>query len=285
MLYSLQRWWSRFGRQVLLASIVLGICLVIRQTKGVVIYELFALISKPFNLASRPPAWERDAEQLQLETLLLELDQQNRRLRELIGEVDPTSKQRVAARIIARSADNWWQQVTISRGSSSGIVEGSAVLATGGLVGRVTKVTPNTSQVLLLSDTKIRIGVKVVRSRDQGLIRGIADNRVKIRFFKKDPDVKQGDVIVTSSDSTQFPPGLAVGTVQSYDPKTQPLPEAIVQLNALLSQLEWVSVIPLDRPGQPLTPAAKILAPAPDSPPAAKPSPSPEASRLEAEAR
>jgi rod shape-determining protein MreC len=276
MLYSLQRWWVRYGRQVLLAALVLGICLGIRQTKGAVLYEMFALISKPFNLANKPPEWERDADRLQLETSLLELDQQNRRLRQLIGEKDLTSKQRIIARIIARSADNWWQEVTISRGSSSGIVEGSAVLASGGLVGRVSKVTPNTSQVLLLSDTKTRIGVKVVSSRDQGLIRGIADNRVKVRFFKKDPTVKPGDVIVTSSNSTQFPAGLPIGTVQSYEPKAQPLPEAIIQLNAQISQLEWVSVIPLVAPGQPLIsvgadePSPK---PAPANPALATPKP------------
>jgi rod shape-determining protein MreC len=279
MLYSLQRWWVRYGRQVLLATFVLGICLGIRYTRGAVLYELFALISKPFHLINKQPEWERDADRLQLETSLLELDQQNRRLRQLIGEKDLTAKQRIVARIIARSADNWWQEVTISRGSSSGIVEGSAVLASGGLVGRVSKVTPNTSQVLLLSDTKTRIGVKVVASRDQGLIRGIADNRVKVRFFKKDPAVKPGDVIVTSSNSTQFPAGLPIGTVQSYEAKAQPLPEAIIQLNAQISQLEWVSVIPLNSPGQPLIPFGEagtpgpIAEPAPASP-AASPIPS-----------
>ncbi len=280
MLYSLQRWWVRYGHQVLLATLVLGICLGIRNTKGAVLYELFAWVSKPFHLANKQPGWERDADRLQLETSLLELDQQNRRLRQLIGEKDLTAKDRVVARIIARSADNWWQEVTISRGSSSGIVAGSAVLASGGLVGRVSQVTPNTSQVLLLSDTKTRIGIKVVASRDQGLIRGIADNRVKVRFFKKDPIVKPGDVIVTSSNSTQFPAGLPIGTVQSYEPKAQPLPEAIVQLNAQISQLEWVSVIPLDSPGQPLPPfgataAPKTASPVPVSPAIAPPNPGP----------
>jgi rod shape-determining protein MreC len=272
MLYSLQRWWVRYGSQVLLATLVLAICLAIRQTKGAVLYELFSWVSKPFHLASKQPEWERDADRLQLETSLIELDQQNRRLRQLIGEKDITSQKRVAARIIARSADNWWQEVTISRGSSSGIVEGSAVLASGGLVGRVSNVTPNTSQVLLLSDTKTRIGVKVSTSGDQGLIRGIADNRVKIRFFKKDPGVKPGDVIVTSSNSTQFPAGLPIGTVQSYEPKSQPLPEAIIQLNAQISQLEWVSVIPLNTPGQPLLPYG-AASPIADPPSPAIPSP------------
>jgi rod shape-determining protein MreC len=293
MLYSLQRWWSRSGRQVLLAAIVLGLCLAIRHSKGAVLYELFAVITKPFNLASRPTVWERDADQRQLETLILELDQQNRRLRDLIGETERTSPRRVTARIIARSADNWWQEVTISQGSNSGIVEGSAVLATGkfvgqapkgstiaanlstsGLVGRVIKVTPNTSQVLLLSDPKTRIGVKISRIREQGLIRGIADNRVKVRFFKRDPDVKPGDVVVTSSNSTQFPEGLPIGTVQSYEPRAQPLPEAIVQLHAVISQLEWVSVIPLDKANgtpSPAQPNAAVTQPSVATPKAEGP--------------
>jgi hypothetical protein len=69
---------------------------------------------------------------------------------------------------------------------------------------------------------------------------------------------------------------LPIGTVQSYEPKAQPLPEAIIQLNAQISQLEWVSVIPLVAPGQPLTsvgadePSPK---PAPANPAPANPAP------------
>jgi len=80
------------------------------------------------------------------------LRSQNQKLKELLGYTAPQTPQGIAAPVVGRSADHWWQQVTLGRGTQAGIQVGLIVTAPGGLVGRVISVTPNTSRVLLISD-------------------------------------------------------------------------------------------------------------------------------------
>ena len=148
------------------------------------------------------------------------------------------------APVIGRSADHWWQQLILGRGQQDGIKVGAIVSGEGGLVGRVVQVTPNTSRVLLISDPTSQLGVTVSRSRNMGYIRGQSANRVIMEFFDKVPDVRPGDVISTSSYSQLFPPGLAVGVVESVNLNRSPAPEAVVELSAPISSLEWVVVSP-----------------------------------------
>ncbi len=114
----------------------------------------------------------------------------------------------------------------------------------GGLVGRVVSVTPNSSRVLLLSDATSRVGATVSRSRSMGFMRGQGSNRAVLQFFDKVPDVRRGDVVSTSPVSQLFPPGLPLGRVESVNLDKSPAPEAVIELTAPVSYLEWVIVYP-----------------------------------------
>ena len=59
-----------------------------------------------------------------------------------------------------------------------------------------------------------------------GVIRGQTNNRVVMEFFDKFPDVKAGDVVVTSSYSRLFPKDIAVGRVESIDLTKSPAPRS-----------------------------------------------------------
>jgi rod shape-determining protein MreC len=115
-------------------------------------------------------------------------------------------------------------------------------VAPGGLIGRVINVTPNTSKVMLLSDPMSRIGITISRSRNMGFLKGKAIKQGVMEFFESDPNVKVGDVVVTSAYSQIVPPGIPVGKVVSVDMNKSPAPEAILEFFAPISSLEWVIV-------------------------------------------
>jgi len=75
-----------------------------------------------------------------------------------------------------------------------------------------------------------------------GYVRGQGANRVIMEFFDKVPDVRPGDVITTSSISRRFPAGLPIGTVESVNLNKSPAPEAVIELSAPISHLEWVMI-------------------------------------------
>jgi rod shape-determining protein MreC len=217
---------------------------VIRHTQGALVFEIYRLLTRPFIGEPIQLTSTENARVKELEQRLAEMESQNRQLQQLLGYVAKQPNKGITAPVIGRSADQWWQQVVLGRGSSDGIKPGYIVSGIGGLVGRVTEVTPNTSRVLLISDPNSRVGVTVSRSRNMGYIRGQSANRVIMVFVDKVPDVRQGDVITTSALSRLFPAGLPVGRVESINFNKSPAPEAVIELSAPISYLEWVMVAP-----------------------------------------
>lgn len=246
-MYTLRRWWDRHRLQIILAILTLGTGWFIRETQGTFILELYKSITFPFNLGSPPQERLENARVRELEQRLVELENQNLKLKELLNyvETQPIQKQKgVAAPIIGRSADHWWQQLTLGRGSKDGVKEGFIVMAPGGVIGRVVSVTPHTSRVLLITDPSSKVGVILSRSRYMGYVRGDRASRVVMQFFDKVPDVRRGDVVSTSAVSKLYPSGLPIGRVEAVNLEKTPAPEAIIELSAPVMYLEWVFLYP-----------------------------------------
>lgn len=243
-MYILRRWWDRHGVAMVLGGLTLSAAWLVRQTQGAALFEAYQLMTRPFQ--SSPTAEERltDARVSELQQRLVELESQNQKLKELLDYGKTQKQQGIVAPIVGRSADHWWQQVTLGRGSKDGIKVNFIVMGPGGLVGRVVSVTPNSSRVLLLSDATSQVGAVISRSRSMGFMRGQGSNRAVLQFFDKVPDVRRGDAVSTSPVSQLFPPGLPLGRVESVDLNKSPAPEAIIELTAPVSYLEWVLVYP-----------------------------------------
>jgi rod shape-determining protein MreC len=219
----------------------------VRQTQGAALFEVYNWVSRPFHANGSGQEQLISARTQELQAQLLELETQNQKLKELLGYVSAKKAKGIVAPIVGRSADHWWQQVTLGRGSKDGIKTDFTVMGPGGLVGRVVSVTPNTSLVLLISDPTSQLGVGITRSRNMGFMRGKGPNQAVMEFFDNVPNVKPGDVVSTSSFSQLFPAGLPVGKVVSVDLNKTPAPEAIVEFSAPMNSLEWAVVYPHDK--------------------------------------
>jgi rod shape-determining protein MreC len=279
-MYALRRWWDRYGVQIALTTLALGTALMVRQTNGGVLAETYQWITRPFQTGPSQQERIANAQTLELQQRLIELESKNQRLEELLGFTKAQKEKGILAPVIGRSADHWWQQVTLGRGSNQGIQEGWVVMSPGGLVGRVENVTSNTSRVLLLSDPSSRVGVTISRSRFMGSMRGKSGNRAVMEFFEKVPDVRRGDVVTTSSLSGIFPAGIPVGRVESVDLTKSPAPEAVIELSSPITYLEWAVAYPKTANlGQSLPETAPVApsgaaTPAPSPSTSASPSPS-----------
>jgi rod shape-determining protein MreC len=213
----------------------------VRLSKGAPLADAYALLSRPFWPGSAQSEWLRSAQQIDQQSQLLQLQSDNTRLRRLLllaGANDSL----MGAPVISREVPGWWHQLLIGKGSLDGVAAGAAVLAPGGLLGRITSTTPTTATVQLLSDDGSRVGVWIPRIRRHGLLTGIGTSRPILRFLEKDPGVRPGDVVVTSPASTLVPPNITVGVVQSVDDLAVPASEAVVQLSAPVEAVDWVQV-------------------------------------------
>ncbi len=138
------------------------------------------------------------------------------RLRELY-QLDQEYLQypKVAARIIAKDSENWFQVFRIDKGSKDGIKVDQNVMANGGLVGIVTDVGLNYATVRSIIDDESRVSCMGIQSSDTCIVAGdltlYQQGRLRITDMNKDAPIQDGDRIVTSSISAKFLPGILVG--------------------------------------------------------------------------
>lgn len=266
-MFTLRRWWDKNAMKLAGFGTVIGGTYLMLQIQPALVFEVYNALSQPFQPRVRQTDYLKTAQVQQLQNEVQELKNQNRQLQQLGKYSAAVPTKGILAPIVLRSADNWWQQVVIGRGSADGIALDHVVVGVGGIVGRVVNVSPHTSRVLLISDPSSRIGVLISRSRHMGMLQGTRTDRAILQFFDKRPQVKKGDVVATSLVSRLFPTGLAVGRVVEINLDKSPAPEAIVEFTAPLGALEWVTVHPFDPqavvvPASPATPATDRVTPA-----------------------
>jgi rod shape-determining protein MreC len=152
--------------------------------------------------------------------------QENVTLRRLLEYRDgprfPRDFRGLAAEVIARPAGAFTQAVVVAVGSDDGVRVNDPVVAPEGLVGLVTRVTPGTARIQLLSDQQLAVPSIDLRTDAPGIVRharGTRETLVLDRVQKEDV-VKVGDELVTagwsaSGLSSLYPKGIPVGEVTS----------------------------------------------------------------------
>lgn len=241
---SARRWWERYSLQLVLVALGLCIAAALRQTQGMALMEVYQVLSSPFQSTYSEDEQLADARLRELQYRITELENQNQRFKVLLGEKPNTRTEDNWSAVIGRSADSWWHQIIIGKGSNNGVTLGAIAVGPGGLVGRVTDVFPNSSRVLLISDPTSQVGASISRSRQIGILRGQTQNMAVLEFFERDPDVKPGDIVLTSAFSSLYPAGIPIGRVRSVNVDKQPAPEAVVEFSVPIGLLEFVRIYP-----------------------------------------
>jgi rod shape-determining protein MreC len=168
------------------------------------------------------------------------------------GPAGLTDNAPVRARVIAKDPNLWFDQVTIDKGSGSGIERNQAVVNGQGLVGRVTEVTGSTAIVTLITNHNTQIGGKVSESGVQGLVgveAGHPTDLVLGSLSSKD-EVSRGQIVVTAGTTSKvdrfpspYPRDIPIGRVTSVDDLGTDDEQAHVAPFADLRRLDLVEVL------------------------------------------
>jgi rod shape-determining protein MreC len=145
------------------------------------------------------------------------LAQRAESLRQLLELRDRSNLETVAAEIIAASASPEFRTVTIDKGSRERVEADMAVIAPGGVVGRVILPSPRAAKVQLLIDRNAAAGATIERSRIQGVAVGAGDGTLRLDYVPVTADVRPGDLIVTSGIDGIYPKGFVIGTVETVE--------------------------------------------------------------------
>jgi rod shape-determining protein MreC len=146
---------------------------------------------------------------------LAELEVENKHLGELLALRDALGTNAVAANVIGSDANGIQRTLVLSSGSSNGLSPGMAVLANEGVVGKIIAVSPNASRVLMIDDHNSALDGFDQRTRARGIVAGLVDDGVIMKYADRSQDIRTGDSIVTSGLDGIFPRGLLVGTIKN----------------------------------------------------------------------
>jgi rod shape-determining protein MreC len=126
----------------------------------------------------------------------------------------------IGARVIARPAGEFVEQMVVDQGSNAGIRVHDPVVAAQGLVGQVTKVARNVSLVTLLTDDTSAASGLDLRTQATGIVRHATGDSLVLDRVTKDQVVEAGDTVVTAGWragklSDIYPKGIPIGVVTS----------------------------------------------------------------------
>ena len=112
-----------------------------------------------------------------------------------------------------------------------------------GVLGRVVVVSPNGSQVQLITNSDASVGVMVDRTRSPGVLSGNGSFLLDLRYMSNNEPVETGDLIVTSGLDGIYPKGIPIGkVVESYKGKSA-FREIRVEPLAQLVRVEEVVIL------------------------------------------
>jgi rod shape-determining protein MreC len=156
------------------------------------------------------------------------LAEENRSLRRMLAVPELRAEPpRLTARIVGDSQGTFVRALLLDAGSVQGVSVGMAALAPEGLVGRVVDVGRRSARVLLVTDFNSRIPVVVAGAGDQAVLEGDNSALPVLRFLPLNPDLSDGDRVLTSGRGGMLPPGLPIGRIVSSGadgkPRVRPL--------------------------------------------------------------
>ena len=172
-----------------------------------------------------------------------EFERESTRLRKLLNFGKTAGFTSVGAAVIGRNSSSWVNSITLDKGEKHGIKQGYPVVDGHAIVGQVIAVTPSTSTVLLLTDSTSGIDAMIQSDRATGIVKGVGDGRLSMRYVVKSSVVKPGDKVVTSGLDGVYPKGRLIGTVARVEPPLDMFKRIEVKPGMDLFRLEEVLVL------------------------------------------
>jgi len=182
-----------------------------------------------------------------------ELTKENEALQAVLDKTETITDYRpIQATVIARSPEQWFNQVTINRGKQHGVEKDMAVITASGMIGKIQSSAQFTSTVLLLNgfDRSNRISVNIdlpeTESDAKGFILGYDDTREQLllEFTDSYEDIALETTVFSSGLGGVFPKGLEIGSIEEVTTDQYGLTQiAYVKLSADIEELNHVIVV------------------------------------------
>lgn len=156
---------------------------------------------------------KRDAEMQKLKVQVTELNNllyENENLRKMLSLRENNPAEYIAADVSLVEGTDTPERIFIDKGKAQGIELNLPVLYDGYLIGKISKIGENYSEVMLLTSKKSKISV-ITNNKDAQILRGNGNGSFSIHNYNEPIQQNENFSIVTSGMSDIFPKGLNIG--------------------------------------------------------------------------
>jgi rod shape-determining protein MreC len=184
------------------------------------------------------------------------LTAENERLKSLLQLKTELPYKILSAQVIGRDTSAWFDSSIINRGSLDGVKLNMPVVTNGGLIGRVTAVSPLTAQIALLTKDKFGLGAVVGElgsSNAIGVVTGTGKKEIlEMGYVPGSIQVQVGESVYTTGQDGIYPAGLKLGEVVDVRAGSATVSQQIfIQPSAKLSSMQEVAVLLYEPPARP----------------------------------
>jgi rod shape-determining protein MreC len=181
------------------------------------------------------------------------LEAENERLRALLKLKDASKYDVLTAEVIGRDPSVWFDSSIINRGSLEGVKLNMPVVNDGGLIGRITAVSPVTAQFDLITRDKSGVGAvvgEIGSSNVLGVVAGTSKrDLVEMKYVSGSAEVQPGQVVYTTGQDGIYPPGLKIGEIVEVRSGSATVPHQIfIRPSAGINSIKEVGVLLYEPP-------------------------------------
>ncbi len=182
-----------------------------------------------------------------------ELAAENTRLRSALQLKEQSKYKVLTARIIGRDPSIWFDSSIVNRGTFDGVALNMPVVTNGGIVGRVTAVSPLTAQVDLITHDKSGVGAiigQIGESNALGVVNGTSKkDLLEMKYVSGTVNVHVGQSVFTTGQDGIYPAGLKIGEIVNVVQGSATTPHLIqIQPAGGLNSMQEVSILLYEPP-------------------------------------
>jgi rod shape-determining protein MreC len=173
------------------------------------------------------------------------LQQENNKLRELLGSAPVAEGQRLVAEVLAVYSHPFSHQIVLNKGSNDGVTEFQPIIDDVGVLGQVVSVGPTSSRALLITDTTHAISLRIERTGVSVIAEGLGQwDRIRLVHLPHSIDIQDGDRLITSGLDGRFPEGYPVARVNRIQRDvSQPFMQVQAEPYAQLDRIRYVLLL------------------------------------------
>lgn len=179
--------------------------------------DLFEMVFDMRDLKQKNETLELQLQELLSEnTQIAKLEKENETLREALGIGLEEEFELEMTEVIGKDISQDF--LLINKGQRDGLTEDLPVITQQKvLVGKIAQVYKDFSKVALISNQEISFNVEIQEKELEGVMRGRGNLKLFLELVPKEKEIKEGDLLITTSLGRIFPEGLLVGHITKVE--------------------------------------------------------------------